>query len=228
MKDDAFKGRIFEVDLDYPDHLHFRHSDYPLCPEKLRVKHDQFSPYQNKLLESLDMTYNEKQTKLVPHLGNRVNYITHYRNLKFYLRQGMILKTVHRVSEFNQASWVKEHVNFCTMMRQKAESNFEKDYWKFLVNSIFGKPIQRVRDQMDVQIAQNETKVLEYTSNHRMKSFKLLEDCQNIAIITLNRHKVELDKPIYTGFSVLELTIQPCQWGSWYWKSGGHITLRNR
>ena len=49
------EGRVFEVDLEYPKHLHKLHNDYPLAPEKLSVKEEWLSPYQTELLENKSM-----------------------------------------------------------------------------------------------------------------------------------------------------------------------------
>ena len=50
--DNAEKGFILEIDLEYPEHLHDLHNGYPLAPESLEVQDDWLSPYQKDLLQS--------------------------------------------------------------------------------------------------------------------------------------------------------------------------------
>ena len=101
MKENAKKGCILEVDLEYPQELHEEHNSYPLAPEKKAVKKEWMSDYQNGLMKDLDLKPPDSK-KLLLTLQDKKNYVVHYRNLQFYLNQGMKLKHVHRVLEFEQ------------------------------------------------------------------------------------------------------------------------------
>jgi len=81
LSDDATKGYVFEVDLDYPKDLHDSHNDYPLAPESVVITKNMLSPYSNILNGNRDIGEG-KVAKLVPNLRNKKNYILHYRNLK--------------------------------------------------------------------------------------------------------------------------------------------------
>ena len=106
VQDDADTGYFLEVDLEYPKELHDLHSDYPLAPEKMLISHEMLSPYQQQLKE--DLGYKPARVeKLVPNLWNKEKYIIHYRNLKFYLSQGLKLQKIHRVLQFKQEAWLK-------------------------------------------------------------------------------------------------------------------------
>ena len=84
-KRDTNKGYIFEVDLEYPKKLWKTHDDYPLAPEKIKV---------------------DNVEKLICSFKPKNHYVLHYRNLKQYLEEGMILKKVHRGINFiNQNGW---------------------------------------------------------------------------------------------------------------------------
>jgi len=89
---DSDTGYIAEVDLTYPEALHELHNSLPLAPERLLVTRAMLSPYAQSFNHPVG-----KAEKLVPNLYNKTHYITHYKNLKFYLEQGMILTKVHRV-----------------------------------------------------------------------------------------------------------------------------------
>ena len=105
--DDQYKGYFVECDLDYPDHLHDAHSDFPLAPERLVMQVDEMSEEQREMLNHYEMKTGFKQAKLIPNLLNKRNYMCHYRTLKFYLEHGMILRKIHSVIEFSQSRWLE-------------------------------------------------------------------------------------------------------------------------
>ena len=73
-------GYILEVDLEYPQHLHDLHSDYPLAPERLHVTEEMLSPYSRHLHDQLDI--GRSTSKLVPNLQHKTGYVIHHRNLQ--------------------------------------------------------------------------------------------------------------------------------------------------
>ena len=98
-KDNSLHGYFLEVDWDYRESLHIDHSDYPLAPEKIKIKEELLSPYSSKNANEFDLKTGIIN-KLTPNVMPKNNYIVHYRNLKYYLSKGLILKRVHRILEF--------------------------------------------------------------------------------------------------------------------------------
>ena len=86
-------GYILEDDLEYPDELHVLHNDYPLAPEKLAIPYDMLSDYCKKIADEYEIKVGDVK-KLIPNLGNKTNYVVHYRNLQLYLSLGMKLKFI--------------------------------------------------------------------------------------------------------------------------------------
>ena len=111
-------GYILEVDLEYPDELHDLHNDYPLAPETMVLN---------------------RVNKLTPNLRNKTKYILHHRNLGLYLSLGLRLTKIHRIIEFKQSKWLAPYIALNTNLRTKAKNNFEKDFFKLMNNSVFGK-----------------------------------------------------------------------------------------
>ena len=84
---------FLEADLEYPDKLHELHKDYSLAPDKLAVSSDMLSNYCKKIAGKYEIKVGDVK-KLIPNLGNKTNYVVHYRNLQLYLSLGMKLTKI--------------------------------------------------------------------------------------------------------------------------------------
>ena len=111
-------GYFLEVELEYPEELHELHNDFPLAPEKLTVPSDMLSKYCNKIGDKYKIKVDYVK-KLIPNLGNKTNYVAHYRNLQLYLSLGIKLTKIHRVLKFNQFDWMKKYIYFNTKKKNE-------------------------------------------------------------------------------------------------------------
>ena len=94
-------GYFLKVDLEYPDELHELHNDYSLAPEKLAVSSDMLSNYCKKIADKYEIKVGDVK-QLIPNLGDKTNYVVHYRNLQLYFPLGMKLTKIHKVLKFKQ------------------------------------------------------------------------------------------------------------------------------
>ena len=137
-------GYFLEVDLKYPDKLHELNNDYPLAPEKLAVSGDIFLKCCKKNADKYEIKVGDVK-KSISNLGNKTNYVVHYKNLQLYLSLGMGLIKIHRVLEFKQSDWMKKYINFNTEKRMNAADDFEKYFFKLMINSVYGKTMENLR-----------------------------------------------------------------------------------
>ena len=76
------------------------------------------SKYSKEIKNKLDIG-NSKIKKLVPNLYDKKNYVVHFKNLKFYLKQGLKLTKIHRILQFEQSPWLKTYIDFNTKKKKK-------------------------------------------------------------------------------------------------------------
>ena len=145
---DSKEGFILEVDLEYPRELHDLHNDYPIAPEKVKVSNNMLSTYCKKIAEKYDISIG-LVSKLIPTLRDKKEYVLHYRNLQLYLDLGLKIKRLHRVLKFDQSPWLKQYIDFNTEKRKHAKNSFEKDFFKLMNNSVFGKTMENLRKRVD-------------------------------------------------------------------------------
>ena len=131
------------IDLEYPNELHVLHNDYPLAPEKLAITYDMLSDCCKKIADRYGIKVGDVK-KLIPNLDNKTNYVVHYRNLQLYLSLGMKLTKIHRVLKFKQSDWMKKYIDFNTEKRTNAANSFEKDFFKLMINSVYGKAMENL------------------------------------------------------------------------------------
>ena len=84
-----------------------------MAPEKIKVKEDILSPYSRENAKKFDIKTGTIN-KLVPNLMAKEKYVVHYRNLQYFLSEGLILKKVRRTLEFNESDWMKSCIDFNT------------------------------------------------------------------------------------------------------------------
>ena len=125
------------------------------------MKKERLSEYQTELIENNSMLNIEK---LVPNLMDKTKYVVHYRNLLLYLSLGMKLKKVHRILEFNEKPWMKPYIHLNTELHKKATSAFEKDFYKLMNNSVFGKTMENLRKRVDIKLVRTDG-----TENERIR-----------------------------------------------------------
>jgi hypothetical protein len=196
-------GYILEVDLAYPAELHNLHNDYPLAPESMKISEDMLSDYSKKLKEKLNIG-NSNVPKLVPNLYDKTKYVVHYRNLKFYLEQGLKLKKIHRVIQFKQSPWLKSYIDFNTEKRKNAKSDFEKDFFKLMNNSVFGKTMENIRKRVNITVVNNKDLRDKLVSKPEFENMKIIDE--NLVVIKRKKMILRLDKPVYCGFAILDLS----------------------
>ena len=190
--EDSDQGYVLEVDVKYPETIRMLHSGLAFLPERMKIN---------------------KCTKLTCTIQNKENYIIHIRALKQAINHGLKLKKAHKVIEFDQEAWLKSYIDMNTDLRKQAKNDFEKDFFKLMNNSVFGKTMENVRNHRDTKIETMDKRRSILASEPTYHSTKYIS--RDLLIMEMKRTEVKMNKPIYLGQAILDL-IKTLMYEFWY------------
>ena len=142
--------------------------------------------------------------KLVPSVESKQKYVVHYRALQLYVKLGVKLTAIHRVLEFAQAPWLKPYIDFNTAQRATASSGFLKNLFILMNNAIFGKTMENVRNQRQIEFATTEKRLKKLAARPTFRSKTIISEL--LTAIENYVTSVFLDKPIVIGQAILDLS----------------------
>ena len=185
-KKDTKIGYIFEVDLEYPQSLWEEHNDYPLASDRIKLG---------------------KVEKLVSSFLPKEKYVVHYKSLKQYLEMGLILKKVHRGIKFYQSAWMKPYITKNIDLRKeahKAKNKFDVNFFKLMINAVFGKTIENIRKRQNVKLVDDRKKALNLSSKPNFDRATIFDE--DFVAIHMKKTEVYFNKPIFVGQAILDIS----------------------
>ena len=132
------------------------------------------------------------------------NYAVHYRSRQLYLCLGMKLTKIHKVPEFKQSVWMKKYIDFNFEKIMNAANDFEKDFFKLMINSLYGKTMGNLRKRINVRLVNNAKDFLKNTSKPTYITHKIFG--KDYATVHEIKPVLILNKPVYVGFAILDLS----------------------
>ena len=188
MMDDhsKIKSCTLKVDLEYLKELHDLHNDYPLAPESVMV---------NGL------------KKLIPNLCDKSGCVVHHRALKCYLNHGLKLTKIHSGISYEESAYMKRFIDINTEARKVAKNKFEKDFYKVMNNSVFGKTMENVRDRAKIKIVNGHhiDRLCKLISKPCYRGAFILGN-SNLVSLKMGESTVTLNKPIFDGQCTLDIS----------------------
>ena len=145
------------MDVKYPKRLHELHSDLPFLSERMKVN---------------------KCNKLVCNVFNKKKYVTHINSLK---------QKIHRIIEFNQEAWLKPYIDMNTEFRKAARNDFEKDLFKLMNSSVFGKTMENIKKHRDIKLVTTDKKRSKLVSELNYHTVNLISE--DLSIIEIKKLK---------------------------------------
>ena len=200
--DDSDIGYLVEFDLIYPNNIKEKTKNFPFAPVNKKICPDVFNDYMKEIRPDTCV----QSSKLICDWSDKKHYLVHYRMLKFYLRHAMIVDKVHNIISFRQSRWLEKYINFNTQKRNQAVNDFEKDFHKLLNNAFYRKTMENVRNRLKIKFVKKDDyrEIVKQQSKLTFNGIhKTYENCDSY---TFKQNEVLMDKPIYLGFAVLELS----------------------
>ena len=154
------------MDVKYPKRLHKLHSDLPFLPKRRKI---------------------DKCKKLVCNLLNKKKYVVHINSLKQALNDGLKLKKIHRVIEFNQKACLKPYIDMNTELRKVADNDFEKDFYTLMNNAVFRKTMEYIRKHRDIKLVTTDKKRSKLVSKPNYHTINLISE--NLSIMEMKKLK---------------------------------------
>ena len=115
----------------------------------------------------------------------------------------MKLSKIHRILKFKQSNWLKEYIDFNTEKGKNAISNFKKNLFKLMINSIYVKTTENLRKRINFRLINNSKDYIRCVGKPNFISQKIFN--KNFVAVHQVKTVLILDKPTYVGFSILEL-----------------------
>ena len=193
LDDKADKGYLFNVDLKIPEDKHNYFNNYTPLPLNKTIKKDELNDNQIKDYKETNIK------KLCCSLEDRTNYKVNYRLLKLVLSLGFELVKVNQVLEYEQKPFMKDYIMLNTELRKKAKTDFEKDFFKLMNNSCYGKTMENVRNRIEFSLISNEEQL---DKLNRLKKITIFDE--NLVGVHKAKYSVKLNKPIYMGQNILD------------------------
>ena len=116
----------------------------------------------------------------------------------------MKLVKIHKILCLKQSNWLKKHVDFNTKKRQETADEFNKGLCKLMVNCIYGNCIENLMKRINVKLVSDKKAYPRCVNKPNFISQKIFD--QNFATVHCSKTALTLNKPIYVGFGILELS----------------------
>ena len=168
------------------------HSDLPFLHERMKIN---------------------KCDKLVCNLNDKENYPMHILALKQALNHGLKLTKVHTVIEFRQEYWLKPYIDLNTDLRKDAKNEFEKDFFKLMNNSVFGKTMENVRNHRDIKLVTTDKRRSVLASEPNYHSTKYIS--KDLLAMEMKKTELRMNKPLYLGQAILDAS-KTLMYEFWY------------
>ena len=200
--DDIEYGYYIECDLEYPAEIEENTENFPLCPYRTKADPELFTTYMNSVKQP---NYKPSEKRMCD-LTNKQKYMIHYRMSKFYTKMWMKVTKIHTIYRFKQSLWLEKYFIHNTEKRTKAKTIFEKGLYKLMNNAFFGNTMENVRERVNLEIIHhtNFDQIIKRQSKLCFKGINM--HYSTFSLYKFDKEKTVFDKPIYLGFSVLELS----------------------
>ena len=120
------------------------------------------------------------------------------------MEHGLKLTKIHRVIKFQQSKWLEPYIAKNRKLRSSAQNEMEKDVYKLMNNSIYGKTCENQSKRTEIKLVNNPTDSKKFSEMPQCSDIKIFN--KRLVAVNLKKTSVLINKPFYVGFAVLELS----------------------
>lgn len=194
-------GMVFKVDLESDLQTKYKLRKFPPMPISRVIDEEEISDYSRDFLKQHNNKLG-KVKKLILDLHDKKEYIVHYDILQYYISLGIKVTKIHSIISFNHKAWLKDYIDFNTSMRAKATNDFEKDFWKLMNNSFYGKTMENISNRCIIELINKPEDLKRLASKDNFKD--IIDFNNDFKAVQLNYKSMYFNKPIYLGMCILD------------------------
>ena len=177
------RAYLLEVKVEYPKELHKSQNELPFLVERMKIGRDE---------------------KLVPNFNVKKEYMVGIKKLNQTLKHSLKLKNVHRVIEFEHSKLMKPYIMLNIRLRTAAKNEFEKDFFKSMNNSVFGKAVGKIRKHKDMKAVKSQEKYQKYVMKPNFKDGHPFS--KDLFAVEMGKTEIQINKSVYLGQAILDLS----------------------
>ena len=163
--------------------MHENHNELPFLIENMKI---------------------EREEKLLPNLKDKKGYRVQIKTLDQALKHGLKLKKTHRAIEFQHSKWMNTYIMLNTRLRKATKNEFEKDFFKLMNNSVFGKTMENIRNHKDMKLVTSERKYQNYVIKPNFKdSFPF---SKHLFAMEMGKTQIKMNKAVNLRQAILDLS----------------------
>ena len=114
--------------------------------------------------------------KTIENIENKDRYVVRRINLKLYERLGLKVTKIHRGIKYKQSEWLKPYIELNTKPRTESKNSFEKEFFKLMNNSEFGKTIENIENRVDIKLVTDREKAEKLAAKHNFQHCTIFDE----------------------------------------------------
>jgi len=114
------------------------------------------------------------------------------------------LTKIHHGISFDKKAWLKPYIELNTNLRSKAQNEFEKDFFKLMNNSVFGKMMENIHNRVNIRLVNNQKSLKKCVAKPNFDRCTVFDF--NLVAVHMKKTELVYNKPAYLGMSILDLS----------------------
>ena len=126
--------------------------------------------------------------------------------MKFNVRHDIRNVKVHTVHKLKQSPWLAKYIKNNTQQRRRAKTDLEKHVYKLMNIPFYGKTVENIRKGLNLDLIDKSDTHRILSRQSKISFEDKTAEYKKFSLYSFNKESIKFKKPIYVGFSVLELS----------------------